>query len=168
MVRLWSPDIRVEKELSRSALGAVAGDIAIILSGEPLDITIISLGCQIAKAAKRKIHLLYVIEVPRVLPLKAVLAQESERADTLLNSALALAGRRGCEAIAEVVQAREAGPAIVDETHDRRCALLFIGLIRSKNDLGKIVPYVLTNAHCRVWLVQEPPKPSRKEKRQES
>jgi nucleotide-binding universal stress UspA family protein len=137
------------------------GTIVVVLGGEQLDLNLVYLGCQMAKGAKQRVHLLHVIEVPRSLPLKAVLTQESERADKLLNSAMQIAEKVGCEAVAEIVQARDAGPAIIDEAKDHHCALILIGLVRSKkhsvpNDLGKTVPYVLANAPCRVWLVQDP------------
>lgn len=160
MVHLWGSKTKGETEISKSALGETsAGDIAVVIAGEKLDTNLVYLGCQMAKGARRKVHLVHVIEVPRSLPLKAVLTQESERADRLLNSAMEVAGKVGCEAVAEVVQARDAGPAIVDEAKDHHCALLLIGLVRNgkmNNDLGKTVSYVLTNAPCRVWLVQDP------------
>jgi nucleotide-binding universal stress UspA family protein len=90
------------------------------------------------------------------------LTKESEDADKLLNEALAIADESGCEAVAEVVQARDAGPAIVDEARDHSCALIMLGLVRDtkthnpRNDLGKTIPFVLANAPCRVWVVQDP------------
>jgi hypothetical protein len=119
-----------------------------------------------AKRGKRKIHLVHIIEVPRTLPLKATLTKESENADKLLTEAMAIADEQGCEAIAEVVQTRDAGPAIVDEAKDHGCALILLGLVRNANkgtgggnDLGKMIPFVLANAPCRVWVVQDPPPP---------
>jgi nucleotide-binding universal stress UspA family protein len=161
MVHLWGSKTREETEISKSALGEAAiGDIAVVIGGEQLDANLVYLGCQMAKGARRKVHLVHVIEVPRSLPLKAVLTKEAERADKLLNAALQIASRVGCEAVAEVVQARDAGPAIVDEAKDHHCALILIGLVRnsrsSSTDLGKNVSYVLANAPCRVWLVQDP------------
>lgn len=161
MVHLWGSKTKEEMEISKSALGESArGDIAVVVCGEKLDPNLVYLGCQMAKGAKRKVHLVHVIEVPRALPLKAVLTEESERADRLLNSAMEIAGKVGCEAVAEVVQARDAGPAIVDEARDHHCALILIGLVRNdsktRNDLGKTMLYVLANAPCRVWLVQDP------------
>jgi len=161
MVHLWGSKAREETEMSKSALGENAtGDIAVVICGDKLDSNLVYLGCQMAKGAKRKVHFVHVIEVPRALPLKAVLSQESERADKLLNGAMEIADRIGCEAIAEVVQARDAGPAIVDEVRDHHCALILIGLVRNpqkaNSELGKTVPYVLANAPCRVWLVQDP------------
>jgi nucleotide-binding universal stress UspA family protein len=113
-----------------------------------------------AKGAKRKAHLVYIIEVPRAQPLNAVLPKESERADKLLNGAMTIASKVGCEAVAEVVQARDAGPAIVEEARDHNCAAIFLGIVRNgrntQHDLGKTIPYVLTHACCRVLLVQDP------------
>ncbi|HLG64375.1 MAG TPA: universal stress protein [Ktedonosporobacter sp.] len=161
MVHLWGSRAKGEAEISKSALGEGAtGDIAIVIGGDKLDFNLVYLGCQMAKGAKRKVHLVHVIEVPRALPLKAVLTNESERADRLLSSAMEIAERVGCEAIAEVVQARDAGTAIVDEAKDHHCALLLIGFVRQDSNanhiLGKTIPYVLANAPCRVWLVQDP------------
>ncbi len=161
MVHLWGSKARGETEISKSALGeSTAGDIVVVIGGEKLDFNLVYLGCQMAKGARRKVHLVHVIEVPRALPLKAVLAPESDRANKLLNSAMEIASKVGCEAVAEVVQARDAGPAIVEEAKDHRCSLILIGLVRSANntvyDMGKTVPYVLANASCRVWLVQDP------------
>ncbi len=162
MVHLWGSKTKEETEISKSALGeCAAGDIAIIIGGEKLDSNLVYLGCQMAKGARRKVHLVHVIEVPRTLPLKAVLTEESERADTLLTAAMKIAQRVGCEAVAEVVQARDAGSAIVDEAKDHNCGLLLIGLVRRNGQmssgLSKTVSYVLANAPCRVWLVQDPP-----------
>ncbi|HTI15805.1 MAG TPA: universal stress protein [Dictyobacter sp.] len=161
MVHLWGSKAKEETEISKSALGeSTAGDIAVVLSGEKLDANLVYLGCQMAKGARRKVHLVHVIEVPRALPLKAVLTQESEEADQMLNSALKIAERIGCSAIPEVVQARDAGSAIVDEVKDNNCALLLIGFVRNgsrpQGELSKTVSHVLANAPCRVWLVQDP------------
>src|SRR5438105_15816035 len=163
MVHLWRSRGKEETEPSKSAPGVGAtGDIAVVVEGKKLDNELVRLACLMAKKAKRKVHLVHIIEVPRTLPLKAVLTKESEYADKLLTEALAIAEEAGCEAVAEVVQARDAGPAIVDEAKDHACALIMLGLVRDThkghtkgNYLGKTIPYVLANAPCRVWLVQD-------------
>src|SRR5947199_6827318 len=159
MVHLWRRS-KEEPEPAKVAPGVGAvGDIAVIVEGKKLDNELVRLACLMAKKAKRKVHLVHVIEVPRTLPLKAVLTKESEHADKLLTEALALAEEAGCEAVAEVVQARDAGPAIVDEARDHDCALILLGFVRDThkihNELGKMIPYVLLNAPCRVWVVQD-------------
>ena len=74
-----------------------------------------------------------------------------------------IAEEAGCEAVAEVVQTRDAGPAIVDEAKDHAVALIMLGLVRDTNkghgegsNLGKTIAFVLANAPCRVWVVQDP------------
>lgn len=162
MVHLWRSRAREEAEANKSAPGVGAtGDIAVVVEGKKLDNELVRLACLMAKKAKRKVHLVHIIEVPRTLPLKAVLTKESENADHLLTEALKIADESGCDAVAEVVQARDAGPAIVDEARDHACALIMLGFVRNKAnaDLGKTIPYVLTNAPCRVWVVQDPVQP---------
>jgi K+-sensing histidine kinase KdpD len=162
MLPFWGSKARKDVEINKSALGnEMTGDIAVVLAGDKLDSNLVYLGCQMARGARRKVHLLHVIEVPRALALPAVLAKEFERADELLNAAIHLAVKIGCEAGACVIQARDAGCAIVDEARDHRCSLLLIGLVRSKkhilqDDLGKTIPYVLAHAPCKVWFVQDP------------
>jgi nucleotide-binding universal stress UspA family protein len=160
MVHLWGSRAREEAEISKSALGErTTGDITVVITGERLDANLTYLGSQMAKGAKRKVHFLVVIEIPRSLPLKAVLTEESERADKLLNGAMEIATRIGCEAVAEVVQSRAAGPAIVDEAREHHCALILMGFVRrdktKPENLGAIPRYVLDHAPCRVWLVED-------------
>jgi K+-sensing histidine kinase KdpD len=163
MVHLWRK-AKEETETSKSAPGVGAtGDIAVIVDGKKLDNELVRLACLMAKRAKRKVHLVHIIEVPRTLPLKATLTKESEYADKLLNEAMVIADEAGCEAVAEVVQTRDAGPAIVDEAKDHACALIMLGLVRDthkgqsvSNYLGKTIPFVLAHAPCRVWVVQDP------------
>ncbi|HLI87237.1 MAG TPA: universal stress protein [Ktedonobacteraceae bacterium] len=161
MVHLWGSRAKEESQMSKSALGESAkGDVAVVVCGDRLDTNLISLGCLLAKGAKRKVHFVRVIEVPRALPLKAVLSDKSEQASQLLNDAMEIARKVGCEAVAEVVQAREAGPAIVEEATDHHCSLLLISSPRRNhvalNDFGKTIAYVLDNAPCRVCFMQDP------------
>jgi len=162
MVHLWRrAKDEIETHASAPGVGAT-GDIAVIVDGKKLDHELVRLACQIAKKAKRKVHLVHIIEVPRTLPLKATLTTESEHADSFLNEALALADEAGCEAVAEIVQTRDAGPAIVDEAKDQACALIVLGMLRTTqkrpaNDttLSRAVLYILSNAPCRVWMIQD-------------
>ncbi|TMC33838.1 MAG: hypothetical protein E6J31_17715, partial [Chloroflexi bacterium] len=82
MVHLWRSRAKDETETSKSAPGVGAtGDIAVVVEDNKLDNELVRLACLMAKKAKRKVHLVYIIEVPRTLPLKAVLTKESEHAD---------------------------------------------------------------------------------------
>src|SRR5574340_1094370 len=170
MVHLWRK-AKEETETNKSAPGVGAtGDIAVIVDGKKLDNELVRLACFMARKAKRKVHIVHIIEVPRTLPLHAnIRTRESEAADKLLQDAMSIAGETGCDAVAEVVEARDAGPAIVDEARDHDCALIMLGMVRDMenkkvhNDFGKTVLYVLNNAPCRVWVVQDRQKASQKQ-----
>ncbi len=58
-----------------------------------------------------------------------------------------------------MIQAREAGPAIVDEAAERGIDLILMGVKYKSRfgqfSLGSNVMYVLKNAPCRVILFQE-------------
>ena len=136
------------------------GDIEVIVSDKQLDRELVPLACLLAKKAKSRIHLISIIEVPRTLPLAASLVQEAQQAETLLAEALTLTEKAGCDAEAAVVQVRDAASAIIDEARDHHCALIMLGQgpnadHRVHKDEGKVIPYVLTHAPCRVWVIQD-------------
>ena len=136
------------------------GAIEVIVSSKQLERELVPLACLIAKQAKCRMYLTSIIEVPRAMPLALPRMREAQEAETLLAEALDMAEKAGCDAVAEVVQARDAATAIIDEARDHGCGLLLLagGLNtdhRVPHDLGKIIPYVLTHAPCRVWVVQE-------------
>ena len=158
---LWGSKTRGETEISKSALGEAAnGDIVVVVGKEQVNEHLIRIGCRMAKVAKRKVHLVHIVEVPRTAAINAFLREESERADEMLKEAMEVAKDVGCEAVAEVVQARSAGPAIVEEARDHHCAVIFMGIVRGNkcfhNEISQTIAYVLCNAPCRVWIVQDP------------
>src|SRR2546430_16484429 len=109
MVHLWRRS-KEETEPAKVAPGVGAvGDIAVIVEGKKLDNELVRLACLMARKAKRRVHLVHIIEVPRTLPLKAVLTAESEHADKLLTAALAISEDAGWEAVPEGGQGRDAG-----------------------------------------------------------
>ena len=60
-----------------------------------------------------------------------------------------------------LLQARDVGAAIVDETIERGADLLVVGLPYRKRfggefAIGRTIPYVLQSAPCAVWVVREP------------
>ena len=60
-----------------------------------------------------------------------------------------------------LLQARDVGPALVDEASERNADLLMLGLgYRTKFGgdfaIGLTIPYVLKNAPCGVWVLRDP------------
>ena len=73
-----------------------------------------------------------------------------------------VAEEEDCEIETDVLQSREAGPAILDEAVEREVDLILIGIAYKRRfgqfSLGSVVPYILKNASCRVILYHQPGK----------
>ena len=72
-----------------------------------------------------------------------------------------VAQEQNCSLTTDVLQAREVGPAIINEAVEREVDLILMGAWYQARfgefSLGEIVPYVLKNAPCRVILYQQHP-----------
>ncbi len=134
--------------------------ILVPVSGSTADEEAIKLACTLAKKSKAKIHVVYIIQIKRSLPLDAEIESEIKRAEEVLTSAEDIASERDYEVDTDLLQAREVGPAIVDEVVERDIDLIIMGIGYKKHfgvfSLGVAVPHVLKEAPCRVLLLREP------------
>ena len=133
----------------------------IALAGGPSDARIVRLVADIARASKAELVAVHVVEIDWTLPLDADIAGRSEEVQRVLDSAEGVAEAAGVRLETVLLQARDVGAAIVDETIERDCDLLVAGLAYRKRfggdfAVGKTIPYVLKNAPCTVWVVREP------------
>jgi nucleotide-binding universal stress UspA family protein len=130
------------------------------VSGEKADEEAVRLACSLAKRGKGMLYVMYVIEVKRSLPLDAESEAETERGEQVLARAEAIADTLDCAVETELLQAREVGPAIVDEAVERGVDLIVMGTNYKRRfgefDMGAAVPYVFKNSPCRVLLWREP------------
>jgi len=133
--------------------------ILVPITGTQVDDETMSLACRLGKKDKAKIWVVYVITIKRSLPLEAEIESETRKAEDILDHAESIAAEEDYEAETDVLQAREAGPAIVDEAVERGVDLILMGVPYKRRfgqfSLGTVVPYVLTNAPCRVILYHE-------------
>jgi len=134
--------------------------ILVPINGSATDDDAISLACSIAKKEKGKVYAIYIIEVKRTLPLDAEIAPEVQKGEQVLDHADLLAEKLACDIETELLQAREVGPAVVDEAIERNVDLIIMGMRAKRRfgefDLGSTAPYVLKNAPCRVWICRAP------------
>jgi nucleotide-binding universal stress UspA family protein len=134
--------------------------ILVTVSGKDADAETVKLACDLAKKPKAKIYVVYVIEVKRSLPLDAVIESEIHRAEEALAHAEDVASDKDYEVETDLIQGRDAGPAIVDEAMDKEVDLILMGFTYKKRfgvfNLGRVIPYVLEEAPCRVLLYREP------------
>ena len=133
--------------------------ILVPVAGHPIDEEAVQLACRVAKATKGRVYAVYVIEVTRTLPLNAEIEPDVRKAEAVLDQVERLAEELDFEVESELLQAREVGPAVVDEAIERGADLIVLGVPYKKRfgefNLGKVAPYVLKNAPCRVWLVRQ-------------
>jgi len=128
--------------------------------GTEADEEAIKLACRLIKKNKGKIWAVYVITIKRTLPLDAEMEPEIKKAEGILDHVEITAEEEGCEIDTDILQAREAGLAIVDEAVEREVDLILMGVTYQMRfgqfSLGNVVPYVLKNAPCRVILDHQP------------
>ena len=133
--------------------------ILVPISGNGADGGAIELACALAKKSKAKVYIVYIIEVERSLPLDAQVDAEVEKSEEILTRAEDIAADLGYDIETDLLQAREAGPGIVDEAMERRVDLIVMGVGYKMHfgefDLGKAIPYVLKEAPCQVLLFRE-------------
>jgi len=134
--------------------------ILVAARGNGADEEAVKLACDLAKKSKAGIYVVYIIEVKRSLPLDAVIESEIQKAEEVLTRAEDIAAELDYEVETDLIQAREAGSAIVDEAMERDVDLILMGLTYKTRfgvfDLGRAVPHVLKGAPCRVLLCRDP------------
>jgi nucleotide-binding universal stress UspA family protein len=127
--------------------------------GTDVDEDTMKLACRLAKKEKGKVWAVYVVAIKRALPLDAEVTSESQHAEDVLDSVEVIGQEEDCEVETDVLQAREIGPAVVDEAVERGVDLILMGIKYKRSfgqfSLGHVVPYVLKNAPCPVILYQQ-------------
>lgn len=133
--------------------------ILVPVKGEPVDEAVLKLACDLAHPAQGKVFLLYVIEIPREFPVDADLSEETAKGEEVLRAAEERVKGLRCEVGAGLVQAREAGAAVVKEAVERQADLILMGMSYLKRygafSLGQTVPYILEHAPCSVLVLRE-------------
>lgn len=118
----------------------------------------LGIAADMAKRARAALHLLYVIEVPRSSALDETIESELARAEQILNRAERVAGEHGVSVAGDVLQARQAGHAVVDEAVERDVDTIVIGVgydrPYGKFELGPFAEYVIEHAPAEVWIIR--------------
>ena len=132
--------------------------ILVPVTGTQADEEAIELACRLAKQEKGEIHVVYIITMKRDLPLDTEIETEIQKAEDILAGIEKVAAAENYRVDTEVLQAREAGPAIVNEALEREVDLILMGIAYKVRfgefSLGEVAPYVLKNSPCRIILHQ--------------
>ena len=133
----------------------------VALSGHPNGQRLVRLVAEMARVSKAEVIGVHVVEVDWSMPLDMDIAGQSDEIQRVLDVAEATAEAAGIQIESVLLQARDVGPALVDEAVEREADLLVVGLAyRTKFGgdfaMGRTIPYVMKNAPCAVWVVREP------------
>jgi basic amino acid/polyamine antiporter, APA family len=130
--------------------------ILVPITGTRISDEMMVLACQLATEKKSSINGLYVIEVPLNLPLDASLVNERAKADKVLRAGALIASQFKVKFTPNVVTARQAGRAIVEEATRVRSEVIMLGTTRKRRIgnliFGRTTDYVLDHAPCEVLL----------------
>jgi len=133
--------------------------ILVPVGGTEVDEEVVKLACRLAKRDKGKVWAVSVVAVKRDLPLDAEIDSEIQNAEDVLDFVERAAEEEDSEVETDVLQDREAGPAIIDEAVEKGVSLILMGIKYKTRfgqfSLGNVVPYVLKNAPCPVILYQQ-------------
>jgi len=134
--------------------------ILVPTDGSKASMSAVALACSIAKRNKGRVYVVHVIEVKRSLPLDAELEPEAGEGERILLEAEKVADDQDFEVQGELLQAREAGHAVVDEAVERGVDSIVLGVEYKRPfgefQLGRLPQYVVKNAPCLVWICRQP------------
>jgi nucleotide-binding universal stress UspA family protein len=134
-------------------------DVVVPVDGSHASLDALALACGLAKRTKGTVYAVYVIEVARTMPLDAEMDDAARRGETVLQEAEKYADDLDYAISGELLQARDAGHAIVDEAAERGVSAVIMGVGYVAGTVGEFeldgdAQYVLKNAPCQVILVR--------------
>jgi nucleotide-binding universal stress UspA family protein len=134
--------------------------ILVPLKGHHSDEEVMRMAASIAKRNHARLYAVHVVVVPQEFALESEQPDEMAFGEQVLEKAVTIAQEYGVEIEPPgILQARQAGVAIVEEAIERGARLIIMAVTyrdrRGVFDMGRTVPYVLRNAPCRVWIYRE-------------
>jgi nucleotide-binding universal stress UspA family protein len=133
--------------------------VLVPLAGTQVDDPALRLTAMLLAGTEGEASLLHVIEVPFERQLDAEDEVALGRAEEILRTAEAFMVEHAVRVRTSTVQARAAGPAIVDDANELNADLIVMGLPYKKRfggqwDAGRTVPYVMRNSTAPVWCLR--------------
>jgi nucleotide-binding universal stress UspA family protein len=136
-----------------------AKKILVPIQGALIDLETVKVAGEIARRDNGTVYAVHVIEVDRSLPLEEPIQSALNRSVKICDQVDNIASESKYSIETEVLQARDAGPAIVDEAFEREVDLIFIGLKYKERfgeySMGTFVPHILQHAPCMVCVYRE-------------
>lgn len=137
--------------------------IIVPVTGSDSDERLLKVVERIARRQNANVTIIFVVEVMQSMPLDAELPVECDRGEHVLEAAKREVSRnlenKSSTVTTEILQARSAGSAIVDEAIVRGAdAIIMSASIQrrfGKLTIGETTQYVLRNAPCEVIVIRQ-------------
>jgi nucleotide-binding universal stress UspA family protein len=137
--------------------------LVVYVTGESTDQRLLEVVEKISIRQNTFITIAYVVEVQQSMPLDAELPLDIERGELVLQQAETFASRcvggRRENVRTELLQARSAGAAIVDEAMETGAsAIMLAANLRKQHgriEIGEVVEHVMLNAPCEVIVIRQ-------------
>ncbi len=133
--------------------------VLVPIKGQRVDQDTLRFASSLVRHEHGSICLLYVVEVPREYPVDAELPAEASKCENILQSAEEFLESKKVKVETEMLQARDAGPAIVREAQERGVDAVVLGLTyKRRHDsltLGGVAPYIIEHSLCPVLVYRE-------------
>ena len=147
--------------------GVAFNKVLAVVTGSAADEGVLAHAASLVRPVKGRLHVLYVIEVDRGLPVDAEIGPAAAKGEDILQRTEGIVHLASSDFDAHMVQARELGPAVVAEAVAREVDALVVGTEFKSSygafTIGADIPFILENAPCLVVLRREaPPQRSRR------
>jgi len=151
-----SLDLLVEAP-AKKKLADSGQKLIVCLTGAPTDTQALTLGAQICESRQAQIHLLYVVIVPRDLPLTAPLAKDEEMAAKAIDHGKRVLQLRHLRVVPHLERARDIASALEEVLNETKASSVIMSLVPNQSDSennAKVVKSILTKVCQEVILLR--------------
>ena len=127
--------------------------ILIPTDGTQISENIIEFICSIQQVMNAAINVVYVIEVPRNLPLGEPMPEKVELAQQAINRVRDIAGKYDAQLNTSIIYARTTEDSIISTAQEFKCDVIAIAQDNQKLRIfSNIASNIYQRAKCSVWL----------------
>ncbi len=132
----------------------------VVCDGSDASANAVAVACDLARRTHARIAGLFVIEVPRTLPLDADLHEHLQRGEAVLAAIEQIAADHDVRIEGRILQARHAGEAVLEEASALGADAIVVGLSYHRPygrfEIGELAQHLLEHAPEQVWLIRYP------------
>jgi len=128
-------------------------NILIPTDGKQISESVINFICSVQKIIGSDINVIYVVEVPRNLPLNAPMPDKVQAAKAAIDRAREIAENHGASINTSIIYARTAEDSIISTAEELKCDVIAIAQDNQKLRIfANAAANIYQRAKCSVWL----------------